>query len=316
MPFDPASITTPFRMQPGLRRLGAGSAQLHANGLDSPHLQAKLEVLRHHADQALCVVPGWDAAPALNALCGRAATDLPGAWRAAGRGGWRAAQLGWSVTAGQVQGDGPAVIGEVLRALPSDWRLAGLLALALREDLAVLDAHTAAVPWLAVCLPSHWAPREKLGKHFAEVHAPVADNALLLKAAGSLARLVCGPEAWERFVWTLGTSPRLDAHPLRHPPAPWPADANADELAAAAWLRTERQTFIAVPGQAQAVFTIEVDVQPLTGFVAAEPGAAAALAAALASMSEAVLAYRGLGTARGRLVDWLLRVGGCRGIGP
>jgi dimethylamine monooxygenase subunit A len=305
MPFDPASISAPFRMQPGLRRLAAGSPQLHANAPGSAHLAAKLAVLRDHADAALCAVPGWDAAPALQALCAQACTDQPQAWGPGPRGGWQARLLGWSVNADQVHGDGPAEIGEVLRGLPPPWRLAGLLALALKEDLAVLDGLTATVPWLAVCMPSHWAPRDKLGRHFAEVHAPVADNQLLLQAADALSRLVSGPATWERFVWTLTTSAALDGHPARQPSPPWPAAADADELAASAWLRTERQTFIPVPAHSQAVFTIEVEQRPLTDFVAREPAATPALAAALASMSDAVLAYRGLGPARARLIDWL-----------
>ena len=48
-------------------------------------------------------------------------------------------------------------------------------------------APTPTIPWLAVCLPSRWAPEDKVGRHFAEVHAPVADNALLV-AAGDSAR--------------------------------------------------------------------------------------------------------------------------------
>lgn len=307
MPFDPASISAPFRMQPGLRKLAVGSPQLHANAPGSAHLAAKLAVLRDHADAALCAVPGWDAAPALQALCAQACIDLPQAWRPGPRGGWQARLLGWSVDADQVRGDGPAEIGEVLCALPAPWRLAGLLALALKEDLAVLDGQTATVPWLAVCLPSHWAPLDKLGRHFGEVHAPVADNLLLLQAADALSRLVSGPAAWERFVWTLTPSPALDGHPARQPSPPWPspAVADADQLVAGAWLRTERQTFIPVPAHTQAVFTIEVELQPLADFVAREPAAAPALAAALASMSDAVLVYRGLGPARTRLIDWL-----------
>lgn len=307
MPFDAMSIRAPFRMQPGLRRLAADQPQLHASEPDGAHLQAKLAVLSVHADEALCAMPHWDARPALAALCEQARADLPQAWARAPSGGWQARRLGWSVDdAGEVRGDGPAAIGACLRGLPQAWRLPGLLSLAVVEDLAVLDGATAEVPWLAVCLPSHWVPRDKVGRHFAQVHAPVADNALLLNAATSLARLVSGPQRWERDVWTLTPQPSLDAHPARHPAPPWPADATADELAALAWLRTEHQTFIPVVEAAQAAFTIEVAVRPLRA-LAAEPATCGALAHALATMSEAVLAYRSLATARDRLVDWLRR---------
>ena len=309
MPFDRTSISAPFRMQPGLRRLAADGPQLHANHLDSAHLREKLGVLTHHADAALCAVPGWDAGPALDALAVQAQRDLPQAWQGDPAGGWRAPLLGWAVDGAEVRGEGPAAIGACLRALPPAWRLAGLLALAVVEDLAVLDGTTAQVPWLAVCLPSHWAPRDKVGRHFAEVHAPVADNTLLLRAAASLAQLVSGPQRWERDVWTLTPQPTLDGHPARHPCPAWPAEATADELAAGAWLRTEHQTFIPLPGRAQAVFTIEVEVRPLAPLAEAEPQTCQALAAALATMSDAVLAYRSLTPARDRLVDWLQRHG-------
>jgi hypothetical protein len=71
-----------------------------------------------------------------------------------------------------------------------------------------------------------------------------------------------------------------------------------------AWWRTERQTFIPVPEHGQAVFTIHVDVQPLQQALAA-PGRAARLHAAVHSMSDAVLAYRGLQDVQGALLQWL-----------
>jgi hypothetical protein len=71
-----------------------------------------------------------------------------------------------------------------------------------------------------------------------------------------------------------------------------------------ATFRTERQTFIPVPGAGQAIFTIHVESRPLTqaatGAEVAKP-----LHAALSSMSDAVLAYRGLSSARDRLLAWL-----------
>jgi hypothetical protein len=101
------------------------------------------------------------------------------------------------------------------------------------------------IPWLAVALPSHWAPEQKVGRSFAEVHAPVADN-----------RLITG------------------------------------------------QSFIPVDGQQQAVFAIHVEVQPLAQALA-DPGRAARVHDALATMSPAVLHYRGLATVRDRLLRWL-----------
>jgi len=180
-----------------------------------------------------------------------------------------------------------------------------LLALAFEEDFAVIDGASATLPWLAVCLPSRWAPEEKIGRHFAEVHAPVADNELLVAASGSLARLVTGAERWERFVWTISADPRLHQHPARGGPD-WPAasDVDAKALVAQAFFRSERQTFIPIVGSGQAIFTIHVDSVPLARAVTSAD-AAQRLHDAIASMSPAVLEYRRLDGVRDRLLAWL-----------
>lgn len=306
MPFDFTAVTAPFRMQPGLRPLPPGAAQLTPNRPGDRALAEKLLVLQRHAEQALVAVDGFEATPALQRLCEQAAAEQPQAWRQCGSSGWDAEMLGWSIdtASGTVQGDGAPEIGTCLAALPAPWRLAGLLSLAFAEDFAVIDGNTARIPWLAVCLPSHWAPQDKVGRHFAEVHAPVADNRLLLTASDHLARLVTGTQRWERFVWTITPEPQLDMHPGRVPKPHWSADADAVDIAALANFRTERQTFIPLPEARQAIFTIHVESRPLAEAVATSEQAAA-VHAALATMSDAVLAYRGLASARDRLLAWL-----------
>ena len=303
MPFDFAAVTSPFRMQPGLRRIAPGAPQLTPSRLDSRALREKLAVLASHADQALVADPAFDPAPALLALCLHAANEHPAAFDRV-NGTWQARALGWSLHGEALHGDGPAEIGACLQALAAPWRLAGLLTLAFEQDFAVLDAASGRIPWLAVCLPSHWAPEDKVGRLFAEVHAPVADSATLLAASDALARLVTGAERWERFVWTLSANPRLDQHPRRGPRNAWPADATPRALAAQAFLRTEHQTFIPLVEHRQAVFTIHVESRPLTEAVG-EAGHARRLHDALASMSAAVLGYRGLTDAQPRLLAWL-----------
>jgi len=305
MPFDFAAITSPFRMQPGLRRIATGTPQLTPSHPGSRALREKLAVLAGQADQALVAAPGFDPSPALEALCAQAATEHPAAF-GADRDAWHAPMLGCSLRGSEPDPAGSAEVIACLQRLPARWRLPGLLALAFEQDFAVLDASTGRIPWLAVCLPSHWAPEEKVGRLFAEVHAPVADNATLLAASDALARLVTGPERWERFVWTISTNPRLHQHPLRSPRNAWPAEAAPDELAARAFFRTEHQTFIPLPGHQQAVFTIHVESRPLAEVIG-NAERARRLHDALASMSPAVLAYRGLVDAQPRLLAWLAR---------
>lgn len=180
--------------------------------------------------------------------------------------------------------------------------------LAVEEDFAVLDAATGTLPWLSVCVPSHWAPEEKLGLDFLAVHAPVADGDLLRAASRQLVELATSGGHWERHVWTISPSARHDQHPHRHAREPWPDPHDAQGFAQRCFLRAERQTFFPVgAGTRQAVFTIRVMLAPLPSVIhAAET--AARLHASLASMSEAVLAYKGLAAAREPLLRWLCTI--------
>ncbi len=313
--FD-AAVRAPHRMQPGLRRLAPGTPQLTplrpGPGGAVRHLGEKLAVLAAHWPQALLCSPGFEPGPALQALAAHAATEHPQALQIAG-GLWQAPWLGWAIDADDqpcANGTKLPEIGPLLAALPRPWRRAALLSLAFAEDFAIVDGASGTLPWLAVALPSMWAPEEKVGRSFAEAHAPVADNRLIVGAAPHLVKLITGAERWERFVWTLTAHPRLHGHPLRVDPARWAPGLDDEQLAAQTWWRTERQTFIPVPGLppsgTQAVFTILVNLTPLTQAFAT-PAQAAQVHDALASMSDAVLAYRGLTTARPALLRWLAR---------
>ncbi len=307
MPFDFDAVSTPFRMQPGLRRLGLGTAQMTPNRLGDRAFREKLAALTAHAGQALLTSPGFDPQPALHALFRHATVEHPDAWRCDANGAVHALHLGWAVHDGiatSTHPDAAEAIGHCLAAVALHWRSTALFCLAFAEDLAIIDGRTARIPWLAVCLPSHWAPEDKIGRHFAEVHAPVADNQLLIAASDHLARLVTGSERWERWVWNITNHPNLDAHPARLIAQSWPPDADAAQIASLAHLRSERQTFIALTDHQQAVFTIRVESQPLVQAVA-ESAHAQRLHDALLSMSAAVLAYRGLTDARDRLLSWL-----------
>jgi dimethylamine monooxygenase subunit A len=177
--------------------------------------------------------------------------------------------------------------------------------LAFEEDFAVLDGAAGTLPWLCVCVPSHWAPEDKLGLDFAALHGPVADNAALVAASQQLVAMVTAGDCWERFVWTLSPSPRHDQHPRRHARAPWPATTDPAAFAAQCWLRAERQTFFPVgQGTRQAVFAIRVMLQPLAEAVH-KTADVLRLRESLASMSQAVLDYKNLAAARDRLLLWL-----------
>lgn len=177
--------------------------------------------------------------------------------------------------------------------------------LAYEEDFAVLDGRDGTLPWLSVCVPSHWAPEDKLGLAFAEVHRPVADSATLVAAAAHLVAVATGGDCWERFVWTISPSARYDQHPRRHVREPWPEGLDDDAFAARCWLRAERQCFFPVgQGTQQAVFTIRVMLQPLLQAVASADDARR-LHDSLESMTPQVLDYKGIARAREPLLRWL-----------
>jgi hypothetical protein len=228
---------------------------------------------------------------------------------AAGSGLWRerqrVLQAGGSRLAVTGFDERPVVAAILARAQAGGIATREPLELAFEEDFALLDGDTGTLPWLCVCNPSHWAPEDKLGLPFAAVHAPVADNAQLLKAADHLVRLATGGACWERFVWAITPSPLHDQHPRRTPRAPWPPTEDPQAFAAGCWFRSERQTFFPLDdGSRRAVFTIRVMLETLPQAVN-DAGKAARLHASLASMSDAVLAYKNLAAARAPLLHWL-----------
>lgn len=258
---DLALIATPFRMQPGLRRMAEDGRHLTHLAPGSPLYREKLAVVQ--AGHSRLVVPGFDPAPALAAI------------------------------AQQAQREGIPV--------PAS----SPVELSVEEDFAVLDGDSGTLPWLSVCVPSHWAPEDKLGLDFLAVHAPVSDGDVLRAASRHLVQLATSGEHWERHVWTVSPSSRHDQHPVRHAREPWPDASDPQQFAQHCYLRAERQTFFPVgQGTRQAVFTIRVMLAPLVNVIDT-PASAARLHDSLASMTDAVLQYKGLAGAREPLLAWL-----------
>lgn len=183
------------------------------------------------------------------------------------------------------------------------------LELLVKQDLAVFDATTGTVPWMCVCVPSGWAPEDKLGQGLAAIHAPVADNQALAAAWPRLMRLLSGGAQWQRHVWTISPSPRYDQHPRRRAPAVWPQTGDPAEFASQCYLRAEHQTLLPVHDAEgrrtpQAVFTIDVMVEALPSAVRTAEQAQRCHAA-LQSMTAPILAYKNLVAARAPLLQWL-----------
>jgi dimethylamine monooxygenase subunit A len=272
----PWPISAPFRMRPGLSRLATSDPEAATPPLFVRDAQAaayaagKRAVLQAQPRRA----PVGEADPAALAAIAQA----------------YAAQTGVSLA-------------------PE----AEALALGLQEDFVVLHdgvedgGHTMRTRFLSVCFPSNWNPAEKLGMDFAAIHAPVADNALLQAGARGIIDTAFRQAPMLRHVWLLTPNGDLAQHPetrrtrwqdvLAAADAPGASGRLLDQV----FFRVERQTTLPLPALRRGVFFIRVMVAPLTGVLALAPGRAGELAEALASMSEAVIAYRGMTAVRERL---------------
>lgn len=186
--------------------------------------------------------------------------------------------------------EGPQYRSETLKSRSALEFLLGLT-LSLQEDFAVMVPDAAGAlraRVLSVCFPSGWRPAEKLDQSFRQLHEPVADAQDLMAAAPALSQAMCSKGPFVRYVWTIagnadrGRLPGVDS--FAHA-------ASVDDL----WFRCERQVTVPLAGQAS-LFLIRVFVSPLRQVVhSAERWVT--LQKALASMSPAMIAYKGLSRA-------------------
>ncbi|MDF2629137.1 MAG: hypothetical protein K0R39_2968 [Symbiobacteriaceae bacterium] len=176
------------------------------------------------------------------------------------------------------------------------------LGLSAQEDLAIVSGPAGSIEWLHVCLPSGWAPAEKIGLPFGAVHQPVAHSEPLVAAQERIIRAMIDAGPFVRYVWGIHRDPELCHNPRLHRSAPW-----SQTPAEQAHFRVERQTTRGFPTLNRALFTIRYWVEPLLE-TAADPWRRDRLAAALAGMDETELSYKGLTpTVRQQLVDHLTR---------
>jgi len=149
-----------------------------------------------------------------------------------------------------------------------------------------------------VCFPSSWALAEKIGRPLELIHdtVPGLNQQLGNPIRGFLAKLRPGL-AWCRRNWGVSRSAELNQHPDRSLPALAPSITLSQ-----AWLRVEHQAFVALPDTEGILFGIRVRLFPLST-VKADPKLASRFVRALRTMPEPVALYKGLSTARERLVE-------------
>ena len=264
----PWPVVSPFRMRPGLSKLGAATDQ-------QPDLFLRDAQAAAYADQKRRV---------LDAVLGR------GLIGEADLAVLRAIADAYAVQTG-------VVLSPEARALAEG----------LQEDFVILhdEADAMRTRFLSVCFPSNWDPAEKWGLDFSGIHAPVADNALLQAGGGGIIDMAFRQARMLRHVWLLTPNGELAQHPetrrTRWEDAVAAADASGGRLIDQVFFRVERQTTLPLPALRRGVCFIRVLVAPLTDVLAVAPARAGELCDALASMSEAVVAYRGMAAVRERL---------------
>jgi dimethylamine monooxygenase subunit A len=173
------------------------------------------------------------------------------------------------------------------------------LACQVQEDLAVIqrdgDRH-----WLAaihLCFPNHWAAEDKIGRTFAEIHAPVAGIGPINRQADRLvATMIQATNGFVRFAWGVGTEDELNHHPANK------LGRHFDRAKPRALLRIERQTIWGFPDVDASLFTIRTYFEDLARL---ESDKRAKVISAIESMTPAALAYKGLAESRADLLAWL-----------
>jgi hypothetical protein len=171
------------------------------------------------------------------------------------------------------------------------------LTLSLQEDFVVMQPGTDGglrASLLSVAFPSGWRPEEKLGQSMFEIHAPVAENQALQRSARALSEAMQFKGPFVRYVWTLSGSGALSRNPGEDS---FVNISRAEQL----WFRCERQITVPLFEQGS-LFLIRVFVEPLHETLAVA-GRRDRLIQSLASMSDAVLAYKGIARAKELLLS-------------
>ena len=138
-----------------------------------------------------------------------------------------------------------------------------------------------------VAMASNWNPRSVQGKTLAEVHEPVADNEMLLKASDGIWRSMTSGKSFHRHVWGISPLKSLSNHP-RH----WPETfevKSLDDL----YFRIEHERTLTVD-EDTAAFFIDVEVMPLSTVFHLKNEYRDIIKDSINSMSENILAYKNL----------------------
>jgi hypothetical protein len=152
------------------------------------------------------------------------------------------------------------------------------LALRLEEDIAVM--HQGRLAAICFCFPSGFKPAERVGMLLGDIHRPVADGEMLVRASPGITRVMCEQPSFRRYVWTITANPDLSNHPDNHKNT---IPVGIDDL----YFRYETQTTARVDDDTS-LFFVKVDVVPLRNVWNQK------ILDSINSMSDAVLEYKNL----------------------
>lgn len=145
----------------------------------------------------------------------------------------------------------------------------------------------------AVCFPTRWNMRAKMGKKLAGLHGPVPGfNDKLERPVDRFFEMIKADKPVQRLNWSLMDDPALH-QPQGHGRREQDPTITADNAGERLWLRIERQTLRRLPATGGVVFGIRIHTTPLAEAVAA-PDRARRLLSAVRSMPEGMRAYKSM----------------------
>lgn len=176
-----------------------------------------------------------------------------------------------------------------------------------QEDLVILQkAKKNESDWrltaAALSFPSSWRLRDKIGKPMDLVHEPVPEFGPGTRNASVISRIFDNLRPDQPVVrWNVS----FYGDDALHHPNPSPPDRFRD----GEYLRLERQTLRKLPDSGAILFTIRIHVEPIEATAARPDGAdmLRELAARIAALDDAQLAYKGLTQDRDRLISRLTK---------
>jgi hypothetical protein len=150
-----------------------------------------------------------------------------------------------------------------------------------------------------VCFPSSWSLDEKIGHPIEEIHGVVpALNSTVGKQIGTFLDRIKPGVSWTRSNWGLSRSLEWNQHPTRNTPRLDPT-VTIEEV----FFRVEEQSLVALPKTNGILFGIRLKVEPLSGHIGTPAGLK--LAHLMETMPVPMAQYKGLSTARARIINLL-----------